>query len=376
MRRLFLFTMMCLLGLFGTLNAQQVELQIGEGTDQSFVLPTNEFFNYSVSQQIYTAEEMQDTYGTITDIAIKQSTDGSYIREFAIYMMSTDKEYFSTSSDWVDVTSADLVFHGEVTYPGLSGGWLNITLQTPFVYEGGNILLCINDLTGEYYASSGFATYEAGDAPRSILAYRDTHAFDASALTSDTNIDGEFEGSGTFFNNQIEFTIVSPESPIEPLIVTPNIIDLGARPNGAWMRPAKFTMATRGEDLNITAIAASNSFFSLSDIECPFVLTHDPVEVEVEAGEGNGEIAGELIVLYSRDSKTFEMRAYAYDPVCPDVWEMAQEVESYPYSDTPAFASLYDNYMLPGMGADGRDAVYKLTFENDILLTAIITGER
>ena len=77
MRRLFLFTMMCLLGLFGTLNAQQVELQIGEGTDQSFVLPTNEFFNYSVSQQIYTAEEMQDTYGTITDIAIKQSTDGS-----------------------------------------------------------------------------------------------------------------------------------------------------------------------------------------------------------------------------------------------------------------------------------------------------------
>lgn len=68
--------------------------------------------------------------------------------------------------------------------------------------------------------------------------------------------------------------------------------------------------------------------------------------------------------------------ATAYTPTSPDVWELAQNVtfSSNTYSDTPFFNSLKDNYLLPGTATDGKDAVYKLVLNEDVLLSASVSG--
>ena len=50
-------------------------------------------------------------------------------------MMNTDKEVFEGSNDWVSMTSADLVYSGEITTLG-TDQWIEIELQNTFAYQG------------------------------------------------------------------------------------------------------------------------------------------------------------------------------------------------------------------------------------------------
>ena len=148
MKRLFLFAMMCLFGLFGSLNAQTVDLVIGEeGTTSNANIPFYTYYNYSISQQIYTAEEMWGlSESTISTIGFKQFDSSVRTRNIAIYLLNTDRTSFTYyGSDWEPVTEADLVFSGQVTTPGVAGAWMDIELQTPFHYTGGNVLVCVLD---------------------------------------------------------------------------------------------------------------------------------------------------------------------------------------------------------------------------------------
>ena len=114
MKRLFLFTMMCLFGLF-SLNAQtQVEVNVGQGTSFQQTLPVHEYFKYSYSQQIYTSDELQNLAGEITSISFKLATTSDYVRTYAIYMANTDMESYASSYDWIPMAEENLVFSGTV----------------------------------------------------------------------------------------------------------------------------------------------------------------------------------------------------------------------------------------------------------------------
>ena len=64
--------------------------------------------------------------------------------------------------------------------------------------------------------------------------------------------------------------------------------------------------------------------------------------------------------------------ANAFNAVCPDVYELAQEVNAYPFQHSPT--QLHNTYQLPGDTEDGPDAVYHLTFADDVLLNASVTN--
>jgi hypothetical protein len=88
-----------------------------------------------------------------------------------------------------------------------------------------------------------------------------------------------------------------------------------------------------------------------------------------------GEVNSTITILYSgndRDAEQLDIKATAYDPVEGDVYEQAIDVTSFPYNGT-APAVIYKNYELPE-ATEGADAVYKLTFANDVMLTAGTTG--
>ena len=144
-------------------------VQIGEGTENYVsTSPVNEFYAYSISQTIYKAEEIGLDKGIIKSVSYNQYTGANNIRNIAIYMKNTDN--VNLGIGWEALTEDMLVFEGNYTFG--TTGWTEIELQEGFVYEGGNLLVCVLDKTGAYaYNYDMFYTYLSGnETVRSIYA--------------------------------------------------------------------------------------------------------------------------------------------------------------------------------------------------------------
>lgn len=152
MRKLLLLTVMCVLGLSVNLRAQEAAsdtITIGSGSAYSINVPSNTYSYYSISQQIFLADDMQGKTGDIKSLAFMCTRDlGAVTRNFEIYMVNTDKDVFGGTTSWIDVKASDLVFSGNVAYAP-KDQWTMIDFDKPFAYqEGKNVILCINDVTG------------------------------------------------------------------------------------------------------------------------------------------------------------------------------------------------------------------------------------
>ena len=159
---------------------QEVEVTIGSGTTSGNYLPTGDYYNYSLTQQIYTASELGEA-GSITAISFYYNTStASKPRSLMIYMAHTPS---STISTWSIVTSGQLVYSGTHTF---TQGWNTITLTTPFAYDGSsNLLLTVDDNTGDWATNSQFYTYSTG-ANRAIYYRNDNTNPDPTGSVSVT----------------------------------------------------------------------------------------------------------------------------------------------------------------------------------------------
>lgn len=118
---------------------------IGNGTYYTPVLPFSSSVDYSLTQQIYTAEEI-GMAGTITTIAFRFNQSFS-LEGVLVYLKHTNKTEFANENDVVPISASDKVFQG--TYAASEAGWATITLDTPFEYDGNsNLLVCCIDPTG------------------------------------------------------------------------------------------------------------------------------------------------------------------------------------------------------------------------------------
>ena len=139
--------------------------QIGDGTATSTSLPIATCMGYNYSQQIYLASELQavlepgNTY--ITKIRFKQTTlgGGANYKDWVVYMKNTSKSIFSTTTDWESGLSE--VFSGEIAYSNL--GWVEITLNTPFNWDGtSNIVVGVDENTPSWSCTAAWATFASG----------------------------------------------------------------------------------------------------------------------------------------------------------------------------------------------------------------------
>lgn len=140
---------MMLLMLLGFSIARANEVEIGDGTQiNSASLPISTTDNYSVSQQIFTSNEINVT-GTITDISFFKTSPSSETRSIEIYMVPTAVSSFGSSNPaWIPVTAEDLVFSGEVTFAE-GTGWNKIKLNAPYEYnKSRNLAVVVHDKTG------------------------------------------------------------------------------------------------------------------------------------------------------------------------------------------------------------------------------------
>ena len=179
---------------------------IGAGTTTNAVLPTSNYYKYSLTQQIFTAAELGEAGAILSVDFYKSGTNGSDARSLDIYMVSTDKETFSGTTDWITVTASDLVFSGDVTFA--DDDWTTIEFDNPFVYDGtNNVALIVDDNTGSYSNSPAFYVFSA--ASQAIQVRSDGTDYDPTAPTS-------YDGTVLNVKNRVRFAIGEPPACLKP----------------------------------------------------------------------------------------------------------------------------------------------------------------
>ena len=190
---------------FAVIKDDVQDITIGGGTDTEygFVLPTHVYYNYCLSQQIYTSAEVGDA-GTITAFKIYFNGDASGAasptgtRTFNVYMTHTSS---TTVSAFTPVSPSNLVYTGSMAFE--ARGWYTFTLNTPFEYDGtSNLMLTVDDNTGSYSVSARhyFYDYSTGRTSSIFFCSDDTNFDPTSNVTATSNY-------GTCqYNNQIIFT--------------------------------------------------------------------------------------------------------------------------------------------------------------------------
>ncbi|MBQ6304997.1 MAG: fibronectin type III domain-containing protein [Bacteroidales bacterium] len=172
-----LFLLIGIIGMFSVpLRAEEVT--IGSGTTTNAWLPSHSYYKYSLTQQIYTAEEIGGA-GTINSIAFYNGGTEK-TRTYDVYLVNTEKSSFSGSSDWVSISSNDLVFSGSVTMT--ANGWTTISFTSTFDYVGDNLAVVVNDKTGSYSQGMECRVFTpSGDqGVVSLYASKDSNNYDLS----------------------------------------------------------------------------------------------------------------------------------------------------------------------------------------------------
>ncbi len=123
-------------------------LELGQDESNHDYLPSYSFYEYALSQQIYTAEEIGSAC-TITSISFFNKANTDRVRTYDIYLQHTDKSSFSGKTDWITVSASDKVFSGTVTMGAVA--WTTFELNTPFEYDGtSKLVLVVDDNTNGY----------------------------------------------------------------------------------------------------------------------------------------------------------------------------------------------------------------------------------
>ena len=168
---------------------------IGDGgTLTNTYLPSYSYFKYSLTQQIYTADEIGRN-GLITSIALYNG-GATKTRDYDIYMVNTDKTSFGSTTDWIAVTADDLDYSGSVTME--ADTWTTIIFDTPFTYDGiSNLALIVDDNSGNWTSSPHMAcrVFDA-NGNQAIRIYSDNTNYD-------TNNPTQYSGTRLTVKNQI-----------------------------------------------------------------------------------------------------------------------------------------------------------------------------
>ena len=137
---------------FSMANAMEVEVGTMETNKLTNQFPTNPYFSYSLSQQIYNSIELGMTSGAITSISFYRDWTSENIDELMmsglkLYMKHTDKSGFDSDTDMIPVEESDLVWTGTLSAPTVDyKGWVTINLDKPFQYDGyNNLVVCFYD---------------------------------------------------------------------------------------------------------------------------------------------------------------------------------------------------------------------------------------
>lgn len=157
-------------------NMYSIELGDNSNSVYTSYIPISFFYKNSLSQTIYLENEI-GTYGLITklDFYMNLFGDINAQKPIKIWMGITEQNSFNDSEDWIDYSIFQLVFDGSLDFLGIGEQLLEINLQNPFVYTGGNLVIMTLRATDSSYYSpmNNFKATDISDESRTIQIFSD-----------------------------------------------------------------------------------------------------------------------------------------------------------------------------------------------------------
>ena len=354
------------------------DMEVGDGTGgTSNLFPTHFYYKYSLTQQIYTASELGFGAGKISGISFYGQVSYTRTRTIDVYIRNIDETKFNNNTDWKAISSDDKVYSGSFTN---KSGWVDIVFDKDFEYEGGNILICIDDNTGSYSANTPYYMNANTDDIKALSLYTDVTNYDPFNIPNNVS-----DTSNS--NNYIKFTVeVSTDPSIE--VNYPSLYFGTVRAGGDFWTEKEipsFDVEVTAKNTTIESVSIDDDFFTsdkdlataAGQTEFNFTVSYNK---EAEAGEKSGNIV--VTYMNGEEEATVEipMTATAYVPAEGDVIENPFVVtfdENGTYTNTPTFANMKDDYSISGetdYGPEGNnpDAVYKLVLEEKSLMNATV----
>lgn len=179
MKKITLILFLLLSGLF----SGHSQVQVGFGSTIDKYLPFSPYHDYSYSQSIYLASEINAS-GTITTIQWYYAGTGALTnsQQLVVYMGTTAKTVFNTSTDWEPVSNLTQVYSGGIT-TNSTPGWKTITLTTPFTYNGtSNLIVAVDENMAT--ASDDLFGDKFNNSP--VIGMRSIHNFNSSTDVNPT----------------------------------------------------------------------------------------------------------------------------------------------------------------------------------------------
>lgn len=171
----------------------QVTVQVGTGTVGMANNPINSNYGYTYSQQIYTAADIIAAGGyagtSITKIRFNLATTAipTNSNDWVVYMANSSRTQFASNTDWEAFANLSQVFTGSVSFPGGANNWVEVTLSTPFVWNGtSNIVVAVDENTPNFGTSYNFNGTATGATNRSIYYRVDAAASNPNPATPPT----------------------------------------------------------------------------------------------------------------------------------------------------------------------------------------------
>ena len=353
MKKAFLFLTMLLFAFMGTMRADEVT--VCDGTATNDYVPVYGLYADTQgcqSEFVIPASEIGILPGgQISKLTFYLSTPASaaWTATFQVYMTEIEG---TTLSAFVGPSGCTQVYQGALNG---TGSTMEVVFDNDYTYNGGNLLIGTFVSTAGNYKSAKF--YGVTAAGASIQRNS------SSASTYQRN-----------FLPKTTFEFVQGDLPATTIVPSENPVQLGVRPIGAWMKPYEFAITNQGTPATVTGVDGTANF--AVEAEVPYALGYNgtmPIRVSTTGTPAAGTLNGQVLVSYSdRTFTTIDATAEMYEPVDGDVWEMAEEVTAMPFQGN-APTGIYRNYEL-GQAADAADAVYKVTFDNDVLFSAGTNG--
>ncbi len=198
-----------------------VTIPISQGViGSSYNYPVNMLYNYSLTEQIYDFDKI-GYQGTISSIAFAYHPQNSAwfsISGVKLYMKHVTRTAFANNLDMEPLTEADLVWTG--TFEAYADGWVTITLDTPFEYDGeSNLLIATLDETNGNPGGNNYFEYSHCDGYKLIQWYGDDTAPDAYNTVLGWSGNKRYEQN----RNNIQLIIFPSETPRPVRLATSNL---------------------------------------------------------------------------------------------------------------------------------------------------------
>jgi hypothetical protein len=170
---------------------QTLTTSVATGTSTSNYVPINANYGYTYSQEIYLASDFnaavagQPNY--ITKIRFYNTT-GTLANSdvWTIFLGNTATASFASTSAWIPLANLTQVYSGSI--PAVANAWTEITLTTPFLWDGVSNLVVAVDENVPSYTSNNYWRYQSTGANRSMYYYSDTNNPDPASPPAGTRV--------------------------------------------------------------------------------------------------------------------------------------------------------------------------------------------